>query len=87
MMLMSKLNIDDLIHMQWINHTGQMFDNLILAWFVANDGKNYELIFDEDECPLVFGLKKEVVNKMEGFYRKEFKPVLFNGMMVYCHEF
>jgi len=70
-------------------YTGKDFDNLIIAWLQTKQGKNYELIFvnDTEKTILKFGEKKEIVNKLENYFNKDFKPLLFEDVLCYSHTF
>ena len=80
------LNIEDILLIPTTTKTGNEFDNLVIAWFKTKAGKNYELLFAGDEA-LLFGERKEAVRRIERFYNKNFKPIMFEGDLLYCNTF
>jgi hypothetical protein len=48
---------------------------------------NYELLFNKDENCLPFGTEKESVKKLEKYFDKFFKPILFDDQLCYCNTF
>ncbi|MEO5997307.1 MAG: DUF6371 domain-containing protein, partial [Chitinophagaceae bacterium] len=67
-------------------HPGKPFNNLILACFIFDGTKIYDLLFDQNEEFIRPGEQDDAVCKFAIFFEKKIKPALIDGHPCWVHQ-
>lgn len=67
-------------------HTGKEFDHLIIATMKTNDGKWYDLLYDEHGDLIKPGEHRKAVDDLAIFFEKNIIPITLDGVACLAHK-